>query len=173
MWWLIKTGLGIVVGPITKIAGGWFDYRSTKARIQGELMEEQIRADVEFGNMKVAMAEINQGWWVTRWIVPGFAYPLIAWWTCIIIDSIYQFPNWNVAKLPDPLQDWAGQIIMSFFLVRGVEIFANQLHGGGLFDTIRDIFTGGRESSSDRGGSSKVVTKRNPPSQRRSGAGKD
>jgi len=132
MWVILKW----VLGPL----GKWFEYRSEKAKIEGEVMEETIRADIQLNALKVQMRAIDQGWWGTRWIVPGFAYPLIAWWACVIADSIYQFPAWNVARLPDPLMDWAGAVMMSFFVVRGAEIGVSALRSGVISTIAQRIF---------------------------------
>jgi hypothetical protein len=129
-----------LAGPLTK----FFDYRTQRAVIEAGVRKESIQADIEFARIKKEVHEINQGWWATRWIVPGFAYPLIIWWNAVILDSIYQFPTWDVAKLPAPLDEWAGQIILSFFIVRTVEVGVNAIGRGNVIsmiaDTARSIF---------------------------------
>ena len=128
--------VGFLLGPVGKIVGGFFDYRTQRAIIEASVMKETIKADIELNRIKKEMHAINQGWWATRWIVPGFAFPLIAWWTCIIADSIYQFPDWNVAALPSPLDEWAGAIIMSFFVVRGAEVLGNSIGRAGIITSV-------------------------------------
>lgn len=134
MWGFLLGGLKFLTGPI----GQFFDYRTQRAMIEGSVMRQSILADIEMNRIKKDMHLINQGWWATRWIVPGFAFPLIAWWTCVIADSIYQFPSWNVAALPAPLDEWAGAIIMSFFVVRGAEVFGNSLGRAGIITSMMD-----------------------------------
>lgn len=140
--WIIRATLG----PIARIFTGGFDYATRKAEIEGEIMGERIRADIELNHIKAQMRAIDMGWWGTRYIVPGFAYPLILWWGAVIIDSVFPhaFPKWNVARLPDPLMDWAGSIMMSFFIVRGAEIAVSAFRTGFLSSVItaaRGVFT--------------------------------
>jgi hypothetical protein len=125
---------GFLTGPISK----FFDYRTQRAIVEGKVQERSILADIELNRIKKEMHVINQGWWATRWIVPGFAYPLIVWWGAVILDSLYQFPNWNVAALPPPLDEWAGAIIMSFFAVRGVEVVGNAIGRATIITSVMD-----------------------------------
>lgn len=131
---ILSSVFGFLTGPINR----FFDYRTQRAIVEGQVMKQSIQADIELNRIKKEVHAINQGWWATRWIVPGFAYPLIVWWTAVIADSIYQFPNWNVAALPPPLDEWAGAIIMSFFIVRGAEVLGNSIGRAGIISTIMD-----------------------------------
>lgn len=125
-----------MIGAALRI-GGWLlgKWNSIQAT---EIAKAQIRANVQiasyenelrFAKLRKEMLILYNGWWVTRWIVPLIAYPLILWWICVIADSIYQFPNWDVARLPDPLMDWAGTILLSFFLVRVADNIFNPTRG--------------------------------------------
>lgn len=132
------SALGAVFGFISGPIGKFLDYRTQRAIVEGQVMRESIKADIELNRIKKEMHVINQGWWATRWIVPGFAYPLIVWWGAVILDSLYQFPNWNVAALPPPLDEWAGAIIMSFFAVRGVEVIGNAVGRATIITSVVD-----------------------------------
>ena len=49
-----------------------------------------------------------------------FVLPLGLWWCAVIADSVFAF-SWNVAALPAPLDEWAGIIMASLFLVDGMK----------------------------------------------------
>lgn len=127
--WIAGGALKGILDPLTGVATKFLDVGVAKARIKSEVDIASMEADIEMNKLKRDMNQMYQGWWVTRWIVPGFAYPLVLWWGAICFDSVFPgaFPTWNVAKLPGPLQEWAGQIIMSFFIVRSIELFASPL----------------------------------------------
>lgn len=129
--WISSGVLKGILDPLTGLAEKALDSKVAMARVGAEVSIESMHADIELNKLKKDMNQMYQGWWVTRWIVPGFAYPLIIWWGAIVFDSVFPhlFEGWNVAALPGPLQDWAGQIILSFFLVRGIELFTNPLRG--------------------------------------------
>ena len=117
----------------------FMDYRTQKAIIQGEVAKESIRANVELSQIKMHMHQINMGWWATRWIVPLIAYPVIAWWILVFVDTIFAIPNWDVAAPPEPIYSWTGEIILSFFIVRGVETVANTVTAWSAAGTIAAV----------------------------------
>lgn len=139
MWLFIKWALG----PITKIMSGVFDYKNQKAIIEAGVLREVVLSDIEINRMKLQMAEINKEWWVTRWIMPAFAYPVAFHFGAVILDSVFLF-DWNVAALPGPLADWEGQIILSFFIVGTAERVVTKWLNRGLVNSVvegtRSIF---------------------------------
>lgn len=132
-WIFSKT----VFGGIGKILGGLGDYRNTKSMIEAGVLTEVIRSDIELNHIKVQMAEVNKDWWVTRFIVPGFAYPVMAHWIAVILDSIFHF-GWKISALPSPLDDWEGQIILSFFIVGTAERLAGKWMNRGIVSSVID-----------------------------------
>ena len=85
-----------------------------------EYMLKQLETDVKMASLKVQMAKLDQGRWLTAWIRPGFAAPLCLWWAAVILDSMFHF-SWTIDALPGNMQNWAGAIILSFFIVRPFE----------------------------------------------------
>ena len=132
----------LLLGPAFNFFKGIMDYRTQKAIIQGEVAQESIRANVQLAQIKKEMHQINMGWWATRWIVPLIAYPVIAWWICVWADTIFQFPNWSVPAPPEPIYSWSGEIVMSFFIVRGAEMVTSAVTTMSAAGTIADIVTG-------------------------------
>ena len=91
-------------------------------KLVATLTVEEIKAEIETRKLQKELREIEAGWWVTRWISPFIVYPLAIHLNAVIIDSIFRF-SWDVAKLPSPIDEWQGAILLSFFLVRPVESF--------------------------------------------------
>lgn len=130
--------LSLLVWPF-RMFTKWMDYRSQVAIVKGEVAKESIRANVQLSQIKKEMHQINMGWWATRWIVPLIAYPVIAWWICVWADTIFQFPNWSVPAPPEPIYSWSGEIVLSFFIVRGAEMVSNAVTSFSTAGTIADI----------------------------------
>lgn len=129
---MISLGLGTLFKVLGWASGLFSSAQATslaKQQIKAQVQIESYKNELEFAKLRKDMLVLYQGWWVTRWIVPSIAYPLIVWWVCVIADSVYQFPNWDVARLPDPMMEWAGAIILSFFLVRVAENVFNPARG--------------------------------------------
>lgn len=150
--WLVKP-----LGWITEYLGKKVDANVEHHRIDSTVEIASIEADVEINKLKKDLLIAYQGWWATRWIVPGFAWPLILWFNMIVLDSVFKdfwpFTEFDIAKLPQPLQGWAGQIILSFFIVKSIENIFSPVRNslgevvGGIVDRItgrvKTNFTGG------------------------------
>lgn len=137
--WAIKAILSFFFGPFVNLFTRFMDYKTQKAVIDGEISKENIRANVELSQIKYHMHQINMGWWATRWIVPCLAYPVIAWWIAVWVDTIFQLPDFSVAAPPEPIYSWGGEIILSFFIIRGAEIAANAVTAWGSISTIASV----------------------------------
>lgn len=113
---IAKIGLGGVVDRT-------LDYMERKAQSQTD--KELVRSKVEIEAIKAAlnetkiMADLNKSkmehqlFW---WFVALFVGPLAIWWTAVIADSLFHF-EWDVAALPSPLNQWAGDMIGWLFYV--------------------------------------------------------
>lgn len=117
----------------------WMDHRTQVAIVQGQVAQESIRANVQLSHIKKELHQINMGWWATRWIVPLIAYPVIVWWICVWADTIFQFPDWSVPAPPEPIYSWSGEIVMSFFIVRGAEMLTSAVTTFSTAGTIADV----------------------------------
>ena len=91
------------------------DVEVAQARLRTDVAIQTITAEqaARLAARDVVVAE-QQRWW-TASIRPLFALPLLIWWWAVIADSIFLF-RWNVAALPKPLDEWAGWIMLAYFL---------------------------------------------------------
>jgi hypothetical protein len=128
-----------------KMFGNWMDYKTQEVIVRGQITQESIKANVELAHIKKEVHAINQGWWATRWIVPLIAYPVIAWWWMVWIDTMSTSIQWDVPPPPEPIYSWSGEIILSFFIVRGAEILGSAIGRTGVIQavtsTARNILT--------------------------------
>ncbi|MCC0054318.1 MAG: hypothetical protein H6884_09690 [Rhodobiaceae bacterium] len=111
-------------------AGGLVDrtlqYMEKKAELENG--REKIRAEVTIEHIRAAVQEIrimaelekqklgNPMFWI---FLAVFILPFGAWWTAVILDTIFLFPNWSVGELPPQLAPWAGRIIAWLFFTGG------------------------------------------------------
>lgn len=138
--WIIGKVTG---GALSSIFGPMFDIKNQRNIMEAGLLKETIQSDIEINRMKLQMASINNEWWVTRWIMPAFAYPIAFHFGAVIADSVFLF-KWDVAALPGPMAEWEGQIILSFFIVgtaeRIVNKWVNKSLIGNVIDGVRSVF---------------------------------
>lgn len=96
--------------------------RMIEQRGDRETAEKRIEADIAIEEIKAEIARRNAQRDVllagNLWLQCLFVIPLGVWFAAVIADSIFQF-EWDIAALPPPLDEWAGWIITSLFLVEG------------------------------------------------------
>ena len=127
--------IALLAGPLLKALVGLMERRLSAKEREGELAAElaveEIRAEMQARAeaRKVLIAE--QGHLLSAGRIGRllFVLPLGVWWAAVIADSIFRF-SWNVAALPAPLDEWAGGIVLSLFLVDGAQGVARSLRGG-------------------------------------------
>lgn len=92
---------------------------SGDARARFEVQRELVKAAVDETRI---MADLNKAklgnavFWVLACLFVG---PLAIWWTAVIADSLFHF-EWNVAALPKPLNEWAGDMVKWLFYTGSV-----------------------------------------------------
>lgn len=147
--WVIGKVTG---GMLGKLFGPMFDIKNQRNIMEAGLLKESVQADLEINRMKMQMATIHNEWWVTRWIMPAFAYPIAFHFGAVILDSVFLF-EWDVAALPGPMAEWEGQIILSFFIIgtaeRMVSKWVNKSLVGNVIENVKAVF------SKSKGGRSK------------------
>lgn len=106
--WLLSLVTGGSLEKILDVIEKKMDNEVTKEEIKAEVTKTWINAQ--------ANLLVGRTWWFQLF----FVVPLGLWWTAVIIDSIFGF-TWNVASLPSPLDEWAGWMVSSVFLIDGTK----------------------------------------------------
>ncbi|MCT4654377.1 MAG: holin family protein [Cohaesibacter sp.] len=114
--WLGGETLDRVLSHVEKRANS----QTERERIRSEIVSEEIRAEIATRRAARDIIVAEQGWWVTAMIRPAFAWPIVIWSGAIVADSLFHF-FWNVAALPEPLNEWAGWIVGAYFVTRPFE----------------------------------------------------
>lgn len=115
MWfsWLLQF---LTSGILDKLLA----YYTQKNTVDGQVAVETIKAEIETRKLQTQVILNESGWAVSRWMRPFVFYPLALHLNLVILDSIFKFP-FDIARLPSPMDQWQGAIILSFFLVRPIE----------------------------------------------------
>jgi hypothetical protein len=96
---------------------------SVDHKVDNETERERVRAGIveEYAKAQVALLS-GRGWWFPLF----FIVPLGLWFASVCLYSVLfcagcAFPqSWSIAALPKPLDEWAGAIVGSLFLAKGV-----------------------------------------------------
>ncbi len=96
------------------------DERKIKYRAAVELRKEEARS---MGALMIA----ETAWKLTAGVRPAFAYPLAAYYLCVIGYSLL-FCNdcilpqtWSIAELPGDIGEWSWLIVVAYFGGRPIE----------------------------------------------------
>lgn len=103
---------------VSSLTGGSLSniLRTIEAGMDDEVKKEEIKAEVTRTWINAqANLLVGRTWWFQLF----FVVPLGFWWSAVIVDSVFQFQEWNVAALPPPLDNWAASIVGALFLVDG------------------------------------------------------
>jgi hypothetical protein len=114
--WFFKAAAKWALGLVT---GGSLDkiLDTIEHKMDDETKKEEIKAEVTKTYVNAqANLMVGRTWWFQLF----FVVPLGMWWTAVCVDSIWHL-GLNVAKLPEPLDDWAAYIISALFLVDGTK----------------------------------------------------
>ena len=105
--WIVSSLTGGSLGKILSTIDKGFDDEVRKEEAKAEVTKTWINAQ--------ANLLVGRTWWFQLF----FVIPLGFWWSAVIIDSVFQFPDWDVAALPPPLDNWAASIVGALFIVDG------------------------------------------------------
>jgi hypothetical protein len=95
------------------------DIALEKYKVDGTVNVQAIRADTEVIKAQKELQQARQQYLGTRIMQYGFVYPLMFWFTSIVFYCVFH-PYFSSIKpvlaFPDPLNTWAGWMIMYLFL---------------------------------------------------------
>lgn len=101
------------------------DVKLEKYKVDGVVNVQLIQSDVDIVKARAALQAAGQQYLGVRVMQYGFVYPLIVWFGMIVCYCILHpyFPGYilPVLALPDPLNTWAGWMMMYLFLHSSVQ----------------------------------------------------
>jgi len=124
-----KTVVSAVAGYFQTKANTELAQYQTGVQADTQVALAQINAQIELAKQQQIMLAADRGWWVTAWIRPLIAYPLVLHFGAIVLDSTFRF-GWKVPPLPGDFGIYEHDIILSFFIVRSLEKVARVFSAG-------------------------------------------
>lgn len=114
---LMRMGFGGMVDKAISHLERRAELQNDRERLRSQTTVELAREAVKEAQI---MADYNRAKLAFPWFwlfAALFLVPLAAWWSAVILDSIFGF-TWSVADLPTPqMQEWAGDMIRWLFYV--------------------------------------------------------
>jgi hypothetical protein len=116
----LKTVVGAVAGYFQTRANTDLAQYQTGVAADTQVALARINAEIELSKQQAAMLAADRGWWVTAWIRPLVAYPLVVHFGAVVVDTTFRL-DLNVPPLPGEFSGYEHDIILSFFIVRSLE----------------------------------------------------
>lgn len=118
MWFkALQWILGFLGGSVLQELTG---YLKDKKRIEATVLNQAILGEMRSREVAAQVVLAEQGWWVTKWIRPLFAYPLIVYYAMHIYDALFYFP-YHIQHLPPHVEEWSAWIVTAYFFTRPFE----------------------------------------------------
>lgn len=114
-----------IIGAFT---GGTLDkiLDTIERRMDDETKKEEIKAEVTKTWINAqSQLMVGRTWWFQLF----FVIPAGLYWSAIIIDSIFRFDGWDVAKLPSPMDEYFAMIVGALFMVDGGKALIGRFMG--------------------------------------------
>ena len=110
--------VSLVGGPILKgLLQGYrakLEAANTSDRMAADLAMREIEAGIEARNRAHELRLATSGFWEMRLLTFAIAFPFVIHLWAVWLDTQFQF-GWKIAKFPEPMNEWQGAILLSFF----------------------------------------------------------
>lgn len=118
-------GLGLIRALFGWLGSGPLDriLSTVDRKVAAQTDREALKADIIREHYRTRADFMRAGGF---WLMLIFAIPLALWWSAVLFYSMLWcrgciWPqSWTIAALPQPLDQWAGLIMMAIFGVLGV-----------------------------------------------------
>jgi hypothetical protein len=87
---------------------------NTSDRIAADLAIKEIEAGIEARKRAHELRLATSGFWEMRLLTFAIALPFIAHLWAVWLDTQFRL-GWKIPKFPEPMDDWQGAILLSFF----------------------------------------------------------
>ncbi len=128
-----RTAVGAVAGYFQTRANAQLAQFQAAVGADTQVALAQINAEIELSKQQQMVLTADRGWWITAWIRPLIAYPLVLHFGAVVLDTTFRL-GWQVPPLPGDFGAREHDVILSFFIVRSLEkavrVFSAQKGGG-------------------------------------------
>jgi hypothetical protein len=105
---------GPVVNSLIKGYRASLDARNTSERIAADLAIKDIEAGIAARTHAKEIRMATAGFWEMRLLTFAIAFPFVSHLWAVWLDTQFSL-GWEIPKFPDPMDEWQGAILLSFF----------------------------------------------------------
>ncbi|SHH46789.1 hypothetical protein [Bradyrhizobium erythrophlei] len=123
-WLSLIPFVGKIIDGLSAYAQKKQDVALEKYKVDGTVNVQLINQETEVVKARQALLAAGQQYLGVRIMQYGFVYPLIVWFASIVFYCLFHpyFPQIKpILAFPDPLNQWAGWMVMYLFLHTSVQ----------------------------------------------------
>jgi hypothetical protein len=105
---------GPIVSSLLKGYRAKLEAANTSDRIAADLAIREIEAGIDARKQAHELRLATSGFWEMRLLTLAIAVPFVAHLWAVWLDTQFRF-GWEIPKFPEPMDDWQGAILLSFF----------------------------------------------------------
>ena len=105
---------GPVISSLLKAYRAKIEAANTSERIAAELAIHEIEAGIAARAHAQELRLATSGFWEMRLLTFAIAFPFVAHLWAVWLDTQFKL-GWRVPKFPEPMDEWQGIILLSFF----------------------------------------------------------
>jgi hypothetical protein len=122
---LVKVFLWITQGAGSGLIKSWMDYLIKKQDTNALILTSSLTAELASRQIARDIRLATAGFWemrvITFWIAFFMTSHLgLVWLDTITTNTRFEIEGWVVPALPEPIGEWQGAIILSFFGLYGL-----------------------------------------------------
>lgn len=112
--WLVKGGASRVADRLANAYEAKLTAQTDAEKLRADVTIKTVEQEAERHEHAARIRVETKGFWEIRLAVGIAAVATSLHYAMVVLDSIFLFP-FDIAKLPSPMNEWQGQIILSFF----------------------------------------------------------
>lgn len=105
---------GPIVSSLLKGYRAKLEAANASDRIAADLAIREIEAGIEARRRAHELRLATSGFWEMRLLTFAIALPFVAHLWAVWLDTLFRF-GWKIPKFPEPMDEWQGAILLSFF----------------------------------------------------------
>jgi hypothetical protein len=105
---------GPIVSSLLKGYRSKLEAANTSDRIASDLAIKDIEAGIEASAHAKKIRMATAGFWEMRLLTFAIAFPFVSHLWSVWLDTQFRL-GWGIPKFPEPMNEWQGAILLSFF----------------------------------------------------------
>lgn len=113
--WLMGGGIGAILSRLTAARAAELAAQTDADRLAAQVQVAAIEAELAAHRETIALHRQTAGQWEMRLLVLATGLPPALHFGAVCLVSLFPGLGWTVLRLPAPMDEWQGRILLSLF----------------------------------------------------------